>query len=894
MLELVELRRLFERLDTPPAGRKLIEEARRLAPVRQVRSNSNNVITRFHSRKMARMVDAESRTVEYPAIVTYEHDPGVLEFYAQPMRLDLFVQEEGKPRPSRIQHTPDFLLIREGGLWVEEWREETRLERLRVKYPGRFFKDAEGWRYPAVETYLRDLGISYRLRSAFEHPRVYIQNLIFLADFLQDSCPPLEDGVLDAMRKAFRGQAGLPLLHLLERGTAESRPGFKADQVYKAIADQELHFDLCGEVLSETHRVMVYLDASGLELARRVGSRVSAAPPVRGETSIHQGALVDYDGATYTVVRVGKETATLQNPDCTFDQRLAILSDLHLQGAITIHAQSEHEEEPLPQHGFEQLTPRAVDEILTRLRWLELADTDPQAVPRSMRTLRRYRSMMRSAGTGEADQQLALASRVAQRGNRTRKIPQRLIELVGEVAKEHYNHPRNISKVASYNYFVAACQREGLRPCSLPTFNRELEIHASTRLRRGKRMAYQEAPIVWYLSANEPIHGVRPFQYVHIDHTQLDVLLVGGEARKPLGKPWLTLAVDAESRHVVAFYLSFDPPSYCSCMMLLRDLVRRQGQMPAMLVLDNGKEFHSAALSRVCELHGCSLRFRPGGKPRWGSVMERLFGTTNTQFIHLLEGNTQLMKNPRSLTKSVLPENFAAWTLPQLHGALESYFTELYGKTPHSAHGEAPVEHFQRRMAETGERRHRLVRFDENFRIQTCPPPADRPTRVVDGQRGVKIQFLHFWNDAMSGPELRGKTVEVRMDPWDPGTAFVLFKDRWLTCRSKLQPMLSRYTDIERRYLFQELAAIMGRRIRVADEHRLEEWLRVLEPRHFESKMAERQNQGKALYGAMDMAKATTTPPAETAPDPGRLVARPGAQPLEADRTEEPDDYSLF
>lgn len=80
MLDLLELRRLFEHLGTPPAGRKLVEDARRNSPVRKVQSNSNNVITRFHSRKMERLVDTESRTVEYPAIVMYEHDPKVLEF----------------------------------------------------------------------------------------------------------------------------------------------------------------------------------------------------------------------------------------------------------------------------------------------------------------------------------------------------------------------------------------------------------------------------------------------------------------------------------------------------------------------------------------------------------------------------------------------------------------------------------------------------------------------------------------------------------------------------------------------------------------------------------------------------------------------------------------------
>ncbi len=889
MLELLELRRIFERLGTPAKGRKLVEDARRLAPVRKVQSNSNNVITRFNSRKMARMVDTESRTVEYPAVVMYEHDPTVLEYHAQPVRLDLFIQEDGKLKPSRLQHTPDFLLIREDGFLVEEWREEGRLQRLQKKYPGRFFKDEGGWHYPAIEKHLHEMGIAYRLRSALEHPRTYIQNLIFLADYLDESCPSIGEACLCAMRQAFKGQAGLPLLHLIERGRSSEEFVFTPDQVYKAIADRELYFDLRGDVLSETHRVLVYQTASALELSQRSAMEAHGTA-VSEEMSIRQGALVDYDGATYTVARVGVETVTLHNQQCTFDQRISILVNLHQQGAITIHTTPQDASEK-PQ-AFEKLTPKTVDEILTRAKWLEMAETDPESVPRSKRTLQRYRSMMKSAGALGADQKIALASRISERGNRTRKIPERLIELIEEVAKEHYNNPRNIKKTAAYKFFLAACKREGLNPCSQPTFNRELDTHASTRMRKGKRMAYQEAPIVWYLMATEPIHGVRPFQYVHIDHTQLDIMLVGGETRKVLGKPWLTLAIDAESRHIAGFYLSFDAPSYRSCMMVLRDLVRRQGQMPAMLVLDNGKEFHSNALSHMCELHGCSLRFRPGGKPRYGSVMERIFGTTNTQFIHLIEGNTQLLKSPRSVTKSVLPENFAAWTLPQLHGALDKFFFEVYGKTAHLAHGEAPSEHFKRRMLETGERLHRLVRFDENFRIETCPPPSDRPTRIVDGQRGIKVNHIWFWNDVLAGPDLRKQSVQVRMDPWDPGTAFVLVKDKWVICKSKLQHLLSRYTEVERRYVFEELAALMGGQIKKVDDQRLEEWLQILDPKKINVQMAERQEQSKNLYGSMDMTQAV--PDTKLPTESGRLVVRPGVKPLTESQAEEADDYTLF
>lgn len=154
MLTFAELHELFDQLGVPPAGRKLIEGARRNAPVREVKSNSSNVITRYASRKMSRMILTESRTVEYPAVVHYEHDPEILEYYAQPMKLEVWWGGPDGKATSRNLHYPDFLLVRKDGFVVEEWREEPRLERLAAKHPERFFKDESGWRYPIMEDYL--------------------------------------------------------------------------------------------------------------------------------------------------------------------------------------------------------------------------------------------------------------------------------------------------------------------------------------------------------------------------------------------------------------------------------------------------------------------------------------------------------------------------------------------------------------------------------------------------------------------------------------------------------------------------------------------------------------------------------------------------------------------
>ena len=56
----------------------------------------------------------------------------------------------------------------------------------------------------------------------------------------------------------------------------------------------------------------------------------------------------------------------------------------------------------------------------------------------------------------------------------------------------------------------------------------------------------------------------------HIDHTQLDIELVCSRTGRTLGRPWATLLIDATSRRILAIYLTFDEPSYRSCMMVLR------------------------------------------------------------------------------------------------------------------------------------------------------------------------------------------------------------------------------------------------------------------------------------------------------------------------------------
>ncbi len=83
--------------------------------------------------------------------------------------------------------------------------------------------------------------------------------------------------------------------------------------------------------------------------------------------------------------------------------------------------------------------------------------------------------------------------------------------------------------------------------------------------------------------------------------------------------------------------------------------MQRFGRFPQSVVVDGGKEFHSVYFDTLLARYHCIKKTRPGGKPRFGSVVERLFGTTNTEFVFNLLGNTQASKQPRQLTKVVDP-----------------------------------------------------------------------------------------------------------------------------------------------------------------------------------------------------------------------------------------------
>jgi putative transposase len=434
-----------------------------------------------------------------------------------------------------------------------------------------------------------------------------------------------------------------------------------------------------------------------------------------------------------------------------------------------------------------QMGPAQVAEANRRLRLIQAYEANlPLEDGVSERTVRHWLHRYRHADAMQGDGYLGLLPRFHDCGNRNSKLPEKTKALMLNIIGTDYETVKHKRKFHVYGALIRACESEGTMAPSYKTFSLAINRRLQSELvfnRRGRRAAYQVEPPYLELRLTTPRHGDRPFHICHIDHTELDVEILCSSTSRNLGRPWLTIFMDAFSRRLLAFFLSFDPPSYRSCMMVLRECVRRHGRLPQILVVDGGKEFDSVYFETLLARYECTKKTRPPAKPRFGSVCERLFGTS-TQLIYSLAGNTQITKNVRQVTTNVDPKNHAVWTLESLHPRLCEWAYEFYDTTMHPALGQSPRDCFKLGLERSGARPQRHIQYDDEFRMMTLPTTA-RGAALVDSGKGVKINHLHYWSTAFRDPAIDRTRVPVRYDPYDAGTAYAYVGNHWISCYSE-------------------------------------------------------------------------------------------------------------
>ncbi|MFA0415424.1 DDE-type integrase/transposase/recombinase [Vibrio renipiscarius] len=252
---------------------------------------------------------------------------------------------------------------------------------------------------------------------------------------------------------------------------------------------------------------------------------------------------------------------------------------------------------------------------------------------------------------------VSLVPKTRKRGNRTIKVPQVVSDFMDQAVNQVISAEKiNINsafrrvrrKIRQYNLSHATHFKypnyESIRK----------RVHKKTPFEKllalkGPRVAKRE-----FRKMGKKILTANILERVEVDHTVLDLFVVHDEYRVAIGRPYLTQLVDCYSKAVIGFYLGFEPPSYASVALALKNAIQHKEKLladfpsvenewpcygiPDLLVTDNGKEFISKDFANACEsllinIHQNKVE-TPDNKPH----VERQFGTSNSLLLNDLPG----------------------------------------------------------------------------------------------------------------------------------------------------------------------------------------------------------------------------------------------------------------
>lgn len=795
MLEDYELLQLFEDCKYSVKARTEIKRVRSSDPSRRVRSARGNMSGSYPSAKMGFTIQFESHEDELPYIYQIEHDKDVLEYYDQPPFVKLsyaMSDKNGKEKHVAFNYTPDFFVIKKDSAGWVECKTEGELQQLGEDHPERYQRGDDGkWHCPPADEYAKPFGFFFQVVSSASINQIFKRNIVYLDQYLcNENCfvdHETAKQVLDIVRK----EPGITLEELRQCADKAS-----SDDINILIAKESLYCNLYAAPLAEPRHARLYQDEDTSNAFSVMLETPFRPPGVNaGRIRVAPETIVLWDNKPWKIVNLGETKVTLMSGD----ERQAVAELLYEKfyglinhGALT-GLKSEVEIEVDVLKARELLLGASREDLrLANYRHgvvMSVLQKEASAgeFTESERTVWNWVSIYRRAQKLYGNGYLGLLPKTKERGNCGRKIREDTLKLIEEFIKKDYQNLKQMNKAAVYGKFETKCEESHVPKVSYKIFIREIELRSGyeqTKKRQGRKAAYNQKPWFWVLEYATPRHGDRPWEIGHIDHTQLEIELIHSETKKNFGRPWVTFLTDAYSRRILAIYLTFDKPSYRSCMMVLRECVRRHNRLPQIMVYDGGAEFHSTYFESLLASNNCTRKMRPGSEPRFGSVCERLFGTVNTQFIHNLLGNTQIMKHIRQVTKDVNPKGLAVWTLESFYRALCLWCYEFYDNREHPALGQTPAEAFAAGLVKHGAREHTRIDYDDDF-IKDTLPTTTKGTAKIGKEFGViKINSIFYWTKAFDRPEVRGTEVEVRYDPFDASVSYAYVNKKWEPCIS--------------------------------------------------------------------------------------------------------------
>ena len=411
----------------------------------------------------------------------------------------------------------------------------------------------------------------------------------------------------------------------------------------------------------------------------------------------------------------------------------------------------------------------------------------------------------------------------------TEKLADKVKAIVKKAIKDHYLTPQRKRVKTVWESIKIECEKEGI-PLERTSRTQESCVPHINTVRAWilamsglKREQPREDPskVSKYTVSGEGFVARFPLEYVQIDHTLINVVLVEDGTGRVLGRPWITLAIDVFSRVIVGYYISFDSPGalavgLCLSMAILpKDswLERHASAFaelkhkpewpcwgkPVHVHTDNGRDFRGDMLKRACDQYGIHTVFRPVRKPHFGAHIESMMDTLAKAFEEL-PGKT--FANTVKRGKNYDPEKEAALTFSEFEGWLANLICVEYHYRVHSSLGMSPIDRWHQAYQKGTEYAPALGALPDRYEGESAvqlemdflPMEFRKVTEagiVIDKIRYMDAALRKWINAKDPDDPKKARDFIIRYDPRD--LSFVYFWDPDENCYKEI-----RYRDLSR------------------------------------------------------------------------------------------------
>lgn len=430
----------------------------------------------------------------------------------------------------------------------------------------------------------------------------------------------------------------------------------------------------------------------------------SVIPIQRSLVDPQVGKFVTHDNTTYKITEVldfqsviAVETETGRSKALRIKELQPLINDAPPAGFVEVDRLAISDESwAIAEQRYFAIKP------LLNIPYLTKQDVEKRAneVAQSVPTLYRWMKLFKAYGVVSA----LVPQKRGWREGKLRISP--LMEtIIDEAIKSVYLTTQRARVHKTIEEVCRVCSLRGLTAPAGNTIRARIDmIPEKLRLRaRGQR---EVAKKKFTATPGRFPNADAPLMVIQIDHTPLDIILVDDEHRKPIGRPWITLAIDVYSRMVTGYYVSFDPPSEVSVAMCVAHSVCPKEEWlvlhevnaewpvwgkPSKIHVDNGGEFRSDNFRQSCLMHDINLEFRPVRQPQYGGHIERLLGTFLFE-IHSLPGTTFSSIKDRDEYDS---DKHSAMTKSEFEVWLAGHICRVYHQRVHSALGTSPLKQWE-------------------------------------------------------------------------------------------------------------------------------------------------------------------------------------------------------